>query len=106
MYWGAGPSLGLLTFIGYFLFLGGAVLLWRSRVAISGWIEDEISIFRRNFSRYVAIGPFYSIRPESRLKALPSSFFGSFRRVPRARLFPAAFLLLLGPLLFFLDFFF
>src|SRR5256884_6037427 len=31
MFWGAGPTLGLLTFCGYLLFLFGAVLVWRNR---------------------------------------------------------------------------
>jgi hypothetical protein len=105
MYWGAGPALGLLTLVGYFLFVIGAVLLWRSRADISIWIEDEISLFRRNFSRYTTIGPFYSLREESRLKAIPLSFVSSLKRIPRAQLYPGALLLLIGPLLFLLDFF-
>ncbi len=105
MYWGSGPALGLLTFFGYLLFVIGALLIWRNREDVSVWIHDEISIFRRAFSRYTTIGPFYTLREESRLKAIPSCFVSSLGRIPRARLYPGAILLLIGPLLFLLDFF-
>src|SRR6266851_8803210 len=65
MNWGAGPALGPLTFIGYFLFAIGAALVWRNRDNFSIWVHDEISLFRRNFSRYTTIGPFYSVPLQS-----------------------------------------
>src|SRR5216683_976629 len=77
MNWGAGPALGPLTFIGYFLFAIGAALVWRNRDNFSIWVHDEISLFRRNFSRYTTIGPFYSVREESRFKAIPATFIRS-----------------------------
>src|SRR2546427_8404225 len=70
MNWGAGPALGLLTVSGYLLFLAGAALVWRKRGEFSVWVQDEISVFRRNFSRYTPAGPFYAIREESRFKAI------------------------------------
>ena len=105
MYWGAGSALGLLTFLGYLVFVVGAALLWRSRQDLSVWAHDEMGVFRRNLSRHTAIGPFYGLREESRLKTLPSCFVRSLRRIPRRRIHPGAILLLIGPLLLLLDFF-
>ena len=105
MHWGTGPALGLLTFLGYILFVGGAALVWRNRDDFSVWVHDEISIFRRNFSRYTPIGPFYSIREESRFKAIPTSFVRSLSRLPRSRFNRGPILLLIGLLLFVLDLF-
>jgi hypothetical protein len=84
--------------------MGGA-LVWRNRGDFSIWFHDEISIFRRTFSRYTPVGPFYIIREESRFKAIPTSFIGSLSRLPRSRVNGAAALLALGLLLFLLDFF-
>ena len=105
MYWGAGPELGLLTFIGYVFFAMGAAIVWLSRADLSIWAEDELSAFRRNLSRHTAVGPFYSLREESRLKLIPSEFFRSLHRLPRRRIPPAVILLLIGLLLLLLDFF-
>lgn len=105
MNWGTGPALGLLAFFGYVLCMAGAVLGWRNRENFLVWVEDEISIFRRNFSRYTPVGPFYCRREESRLSALPASFLHSLKRFPQSRFNGAAVLLLVGALLFFLDFY-
>jgi hypothetical protein len=105
MTWGTGPALGLLTVFGYLLFMTGAALMWRSRGDFSVWFHDELSFFRRNFSRYTPAGPFYAIREESRFKAIPVSFMGSITRFPRRRINGPAVLLVLGFLLFLLDFF-
>jgi hypothetical protein len=105
MYWGAGPELGLLTSIGYLLLAMGGALVWRNRGDFSIWMHDEISIFRRTFSRYTPIGPFYMLREESRFKAIPTSFIRNLTRLPRSRFNGAAALLLAGMLLFLLDFF-
>ena len=105
MNWGAGPALGLLTVFGYLLFLAGARLAGRSRGDFSVWFQDELSFFRRNFSRYTPAGPFYAIREESRFKAIPVSFVRSITRFPRRRINGPAVLLFLGFLLFVLDFF-
>lgn len=81
-------------------------MVWRNRDDFSVWIHDEISLFRRNLSRYVAIGPFYGLREESRFKAIPTSFLSSLSRLPRSRIHAgAAALLLLGLLLLLLDFY-
>src|SRR6267143_532267 len=100
MNWGAGPALGLLTIFGYLLLLTGATLLWRNRGEFSVWIQDEISVFRRNFSRYTPVGPFYAIREESRFKAIPTSFVRSLSRLPRSRVNAGPILLFIGFLLF------
>jgi hypothetical protein len=105
MYWGAGSALGLLTFLGYVLLAMGAARVWRNRDDFSVWVQDEISIFRRTFSRYTPVGPFYSLREESRFKAIPTSFIGSLSRLPRSRVNGGAALLMIGLLLFLLDFF-
>ena len=105
MNWGIGPGLGPLTVFGYLLFLAGAALMCRSRGDFSVWFHDELSFFRRNFSRYTPAGPFYAIRGESRFKAIPVSFVRSITRFPRSRINGPAVLLFLGFLLFVLDFF-
>ncbi|MGB8473407.1 MAG: hypothetical protein WCE61_04895 [Candidatus Acidiferrum sp.] len=105
MYWGSGPALGLLTLLGYVLFAVGAVLVWRKRDDFSMWAYDEFGAFRRRLSRYTVIGPFYSVKEESRLRAVPSQFISSLSRFPRRHINPAFFLLFLGIALFFLDFF-
>jgi hypothetical protein len=83
----------------------GAALVWRNRGDFSIWMHDEISIFRRTFSRYTPVGPFYMLREESRFKAIPTSFIRNLTRLPRSRFNGAAALLSLGLLLFLLDFF-
>ena len=105
MYWGEGSGLGLLAFLGYFLFMFGAALVWRGREEVSVWIQDEASTVRRSLSRYTAVGPFYGPRPESRLKAVPASFVGSISRIPRSPITGGIILAFLGPLLVLLDFF-
>src|SRR3984893_861204 len=105
MYWGAGPTLGLLTFLGYLLLAMGAAQVWRKRGDLAVWVQDEISIFRRTFSRYTPVGPFYSLREESRFKAIPTSFIASLSRLPRSHVNGGAVLLMIGLLLFLLDFF-
>lgn len=105
MYWGAGSALGLLTMIGYIVFTIGAALAWRNRTDFSIWAHDEFGAFRRSLSRYTVIGPFYGLRAESRLKAVPSQFLSSLSRFPRRHINPAFLLLSIGVVLFFLDFF-
>jgi hypothetical protein len=105
MYWGAGPGFGLLTLLGYVAFGIGAALVWRNRDDFSIWVHDEFGAFRRSLSRYTVIGPFYGLREESRLKAVPCQFVHSLRRFPRRHINPAFILLFLGAVLFVLDFF-
>ncbi len=105
MYWGAGPGLGLLTALGYVAFATGAALVWRNRSDFSVWAHDEFGAFRRSLSRYTVIGPFYGLREESRLIAVPSQFVRSLSRFPRRHINPAFILLFLGAALFVLDFF-
>jgi hypothetical protein len=105
MYWGSGPELGLLTCLGNLMLATGAAMMWRNRGDFSVWVSDEITIFRRTFSRYTPVGPFYMLREESRFKAIPTSFVGSLSRLPRSRVNSAGVLFVLGFLLFLLDFF-
>jgi hypothetical protein len=104
-YWGAGPSLGLLTCLGNSVFLLGCFYLWRYREELSLWIADEFSAFRRNLSRFECAGSFYLPRTESRLRVIPAGFYHSARRLPRFRFTWGAFLLILGLLICVLDFF-
>jgi hypothetical protein len=104
-YWGSGPALGLLTCLGYLVFLVGAFYLRRHWADFSFWMDNELSLFRRNLSRHVPVGPFYERRGESRLWVIPSSVFQSVTQLPRWRFSWGALLLFLGILLFFLDFF-
>ncbi|HEY6269377.1 MAG TPA: hypothetical protein VIX11_13830 [Candidatus Acidoferrum sp.] len=102
---GTGPALGLLTVFGYLLFMAGAALMWRSRGDFFVWFQDELSFFRRNFSRYTPAGPFYALREESRFKAIPVSFIRSITHFPRRRINGPAILLFMGLILLALDFF-
>jgi hypothetical protein len=104
-YWGSGTSLGFLACLGYLLFVAGAIYFWRYRQEFSCWVENEVSLFRRNLSRYVPSGPFYERRGESRLIVIPSSFVHTVVQLPRRRFSWGAFLLFLGTVLFALDFF-
>jgi hypothetical protein len=103
--WGAGPELGLLTLLGYLVVLLGALMLWRNRGDVFVWVLDEMGDFRRSLSRHTAMGPFYGLRPESRLKLLPATFLRSLGRRPHVRIQIAGFLVFLGSALFILDFF-
>ena len=105
LYWGAGSTLGLLTCLGYGVFLLGTLYLWRHREELSLWVEDEFSTFRRNLSRFECVGPFYLPRTESRLRVIPAGFLHSVGRLSQRRFTFGAFLLILGLVLFVLDFF-
>src|SRR5882724_7993285 len=102
MYWGAGSELGTLTILGYGLFVIGSALFWQTRENVAIWLQEEFAILRRSLSRHTAVGPFYGLREESRLRTVPACFVRSLSRIPRTRVHPGAYLLLLGPVLFFL----
>jgi hypothetical protein len=104
LYWGNGPALGALACLGYSVFVIGALYLWRNRAEFTFWFDNELSLFRRNLSRYVPAGPFYLRRGESRLRVIPVSFFHSVSQLLRRRFSLGAFLLFLGLSLFLLDF--
>ena len=105
LYWGNGSDLGALAILGYSVFVLGAFYLWRNRADFTIWFDSELSLFRRNLSRYVPAGPFYLRRDESRLRVIPVSFVRSAMELPRRRFSLGAFLLFLGMSLFLLDFF-
>lgn len=105
LYWGQGPTLGLLTCLGYLAFLAGALYLWRYREELAYWMDCEFSVFRRVLSRHVPVGPFYEPRGESRLRVIPVTFLQSMTQLPRRRFSWGAFLLFFGFFLFLLDFF-
>ena len=105
MFWGEGSTLGLLTFVGYFVFLFGSAIVWRGSDEMYVWIQDETGAFRRSCSRYTVVGPFYTPREDSRLKSVPGHLVRSIRRIPRNPITGGMFLMFLGPLLILLDFF-
>jgi hypothetical protein len=105
MIWGIGPALGLLTFCGYLFFLLGAVIVWRNRNNFLIWVQNEVSFFHRSFSRYIPLGPFYIPREESRFKAVPNYVLNSLSRLTRTSIKGGTVLLLIGLLLFLLDFY-
>ncbi|HEY8714221.1 MAG TPA: hypothetical protein VIM00_02525 [Candidatus Acidoferrum sp.] len=96
----------MLTLFGYLSFLAGAMTMWRGREDVSLWLHSEAGVFRRNLSRYTAVGPFYSPRDESRLKLIPGFVVGSISRMPRALVARCVVLLLAAPVLVLLDLFF
>ncbi|HEY4978645.1 MAG TPA: hypothetical protein VII25_05730 [Candidatus Acidoferrum sp.] len=102
---GSGTTLGLLTCLGYGVFLLGAVYFWRCRQEFSFWFDNEVSVFRKNLSRYVPSGPFYERRATSRLVVIPTGFVHTVAHLPQRRFSGGALLLILGVLLFALDFF-
>jgi len=105
MVWGIGPELGLLTLSGYFLFLIGAAMAWRNRNNFPVWVQDEISIFHSSFSRFIPAGSFYVPRTESRVRAVPNYVLNSSLRLARNSVRGGGVLLLVGALLFLLDFY-
>jgi len=105
MIWGTGPALGLLTLCGYFLVLIGGAIAWRNRNNFPVWVQDEISIFHSSFSRFIPAGSFYVPRTESRVKAVPNYVLNSCVRLARNSVHAGGVLLLIGLLLFLLDFY-
>jgi len=103
-HWGAGPDLGLLTLLGNLVGMLGLRILWSNRGEAFLWVLDEVGAFRRDLSRHAAMGPFYAIRPESRLRLIRSTLLRSLTRRPRLRIQVAGFLMFLGCALFVLDF--
>ena len=104
MYWGSGPSLGLLTVFGYLLFVCGAALLWRQRNFVNLWAQDEYGSLRRGVSRHAACPGAFGLREEARFKLLPKCFLPALEPARRVVINRAAALLLIGPILFLLDF--
>lgn len=105
MNWGVGPSLGLLTMIGYAVFVAGAAHLWYNRGDVTAWLHDETGAIRRRFARRVSVAGGGSLREEAQFKVLPGRFFRHIGGVRRRRINRGAILLLVGPLLLLLDFF-
>jgi hypothetical protein len=103
--WGTGSNLGLLALLGYVTCVVGLVSLWRCRHDFTAWAETEMSLFRRRFSRYEVVGPFYGPRTESRIWLVPAGLVHSMSRLSQRRFTWAALLLCIGLTLFVLDFF-
>ncbi len=105
MFWGAGPALGFLSILGYFVFVCGAVLLWKNRQDVPTWTHDEFCALRRNLVRHAVASSGPGLREETRFKLVPAGFLRRLGRIPRRRINRGAILLCLGPLLLLLDFF-
>jgi len=80
--------------------------MWRARESVFFWLYSEASVTRRNLSRYTPVGPFYSLREESRLKILLNCLFASLNRMPGTPVFRSIVLMAVAALLVSLDFFF
>jgi hypothetical protein len=104
MIWGAGSALGLLTILGYTVFVCGAILLWANRVDVPTWVSDEFGAVRRSLIRYAVWGGGHGLREEVTCKAFPTGFSRSLARPNRRRINRGAILVAIGPLLFLLDF--
>ena len=104
MVWGLGSALGLLAFLGYTVFVCGAILLWANRVDVPVWVNDEVGAVRRKVVRHAACGMSHGLREEVSFKAWPTCFIRRLARPSRRRINRGAILLAIGPLLFLLDF--
>ncbi len=102
---GSGPAIGYLACLGYMVGVFGALYVWRHRDEVYYWIDSELPVYRSAFSRYVPAGPFYMRRRESRLRVVPGCIVNSVLQLPKRRFSYGAFLVVVGSLLFVLDFF-
>ena len=102
---GARASLGLLTVAGYATFVAGAGQLWKNRSDLNLWVQDEVGFLRRGVARYATPGGMGGLREEGRFKLLPSTFLPALGQMQRVQLAHAVSLLLVGLILFLLDFF-
>jgi hypothetical protein len=105
MGWGLGHSLGLLTLLGYLLFVAGTAILWRFRDDLNLWAQDEYGALRRGVARHVACAGAQSLREYERFKVFPGYFLPSLEESRRERITRGAVLLFAGPILFLLDYF-
>lgn len=103
MVWGAGSALGILSVLGYLLFVSGAALLWTQRGEVPIWMHDEVGAVRRKFVRHAAIRECLGLREETRFTLLPARFLRRLGRIPRRQINRGAILLFIGPLLLLLD---
>jgi len=104
MDWGTGSALGFLAFLGYLVFVSGAVVLWTKRLEVPIWLNDQFGAVRRSLVRHAFSGSCHGLRPELACKAVPSGFIRRLARHSRRRINCGTILLSLGLFLFFLDF--
>jgi hypothetical protein len=104
MYWGAGPALGILSLLGYGVFVWGAALLWQRRCEVLVWANDEFRAARRSLIRHALSSTDHGLREELACKAVPTGFTRRLGRPSRRRIRRGAILLAIGPLLVLLDF--
>jgi len=101
---GEGSALGILTIIGYAVFVTGAALLSENRGNVPMRINNEAGAVHRNFVRQVVVGGFVGLRAETRLQLIPGGFMRTLERLPRRRMNRGAIVLVIGPVLMLLDF--
>ena len=105
MFWGTGSALGILSILGYAVFVTGAALLWYHRGDVPTWLHDEFGAIRRKLVSHAAPCPCTGLRDESRFKFVPTRFLRRLGRMPRRQINRGAILLCIGPLLLLLDLF-
>jgi hypothetical protein len=103
MHWAPGSALGLLAWIGYAVFVCGAIMLWTNRFDVPIWVHDEVGAVRRKVVRHAVSGVGRGLREEISCKACPSCFIRSLARPSRRKINRGAILLAIGPLLLLLD---
>lgn len=103
--WGAGLQLGILSLIGNMAAMFGLLQIWRCRAELTFWMDNEVSTFRKNLTRYVESGPFYQRRPQSRLIVIPSGMLHTMAQLPERRFSGGFALVFFGIALLILDFF-
>ena len=102
MYWGPGPSLGLLAVLGYAIFVAGSCLLWRNREEVPAWVREEVGGFRRSIARRDVPTRWSGLREEFHISICLESPPHRLN-LHRSELFRAAGLIFLGQILFLLD---
>lgn len=102
MDWGPGPSLGLLTVLGYAVFVAGSCLLWRNREEVPAWVREEVDGLRRGIARRDVPTRWSGLREEFPMSVCLESSPGGLN-LHRSELFRAACLIFLGQILFLLD---
>lgn len=102
MYWGPGPSLGVLAVLGYTIFVTGSCLLWRKREEVPAWVREEVGGLRRGVARRDVPTRWSGLREEFPfsicLESPPQRL-----NLHRSELFRAACFIFLGQILFLLD---
>ena len=105
MPWGIGQAFGILSILGYVVFVYGAALLWFHRENFPIWFHDEFGAIRRKVVRHAIACDCAGLREETRFRFAHVRFLRKLGRIPRRQINRGVILLCLAPLLLLLDFF-